>query len=404
MKAPIDHLWILAASLMLMILSTAEVLAQDARLVSAKRKGNCENPLWSRDGKGLAYERVFYEERKIEINLLRDALGAAKEERIKPILETREGASSLVSAFKGDKKEKVSPGDICREFAWGPKDSAATFVYSCNVEGSSFQLFMTEGEQLTRGQGAAGQGAMTQTGWSLAYVASNEGREGLFVIHDLLDEIRPVRLLPSGTRVDRMPTWSPDGKKLAFVGHDKESADIYVIENVRNPKESVIRLSKWQAEELNPSWSPDGTKIAFFSDRAVKKKKAHKRGTTGHGLYVVDLVKGGEPYLVVKDVVASEQHGPAWTPDSQWLVYAKDMQQGAVIDPLRAAKAEPKAKEVKLKTGTVSNRDPQVTERDGHWWVAFSALGTFKGGDKTWRKIYVIPADRLKASPEKSEE
>lgn len=380
--------------------STAE--AQDARQVSKTRKGNCENPQWSRDGKALAYERIFYEERKIEINIVRDAhAGQPREERIKPILESRAGAESLVSAFKGKKKEKVAPGDVCREFSWGPKDSASAFVYSCNVEGSSFQLFMTEGEQLTRGAGAAGQPSLTHSGWGLVYVASNEGREGLFVIHDLLDEIRPVRLLPPGTRVDRMPTWSPDGKKVAFVGHDRQSADIYVIEKVRDPKESLIRLTKWDAEEINPSWSPDGTKIAFYSDRAVKKRRRGKRGTAGQGLYVVDLVKGGEPFLVVRDVVASEQHGPAWTPDSKWLIYVKDLQKGKVIDPIRAAKAEKDAKEVKLKTGTVSNKDPQVAERNGKWWLAFSALGKFGRGEKTWRKIYTLPVDRLRAAEDK---
>lgn len=379
-------------------LAATPAAAQEARRVSEARKGNCENPRWSRDGKALAYERVFYEERKIELNLLRDAHSTpVKEERIRPILQSREGAASLVKAFKGGKTEKVAPGDVCRELAWGPTDAPTTFVYSCNGEGSSFQLFMTEGEQLTRGAGAAGQPNLTQGGWGLTFVTSNQGKEGLFVIHDLLDEISPVRLLPPGLRVDRMPSWSPDGKKIAFVGHDKRSADIYVIENVRDASESVVRLTKWRAEETNPSWSPDGTKIAFYSNHKLKRrKKAGRRGTAGYGLYVVDLVKGGAPYLVVKDVAASEYGGPAWTPDGKWLVYVKDYQRGAVIDPIRAAKPVKNAAEVKLKTGTVSNKDPQVTLRDGRWWMAFSALGTYKGTERSWRKIYTLPLDKLK--------
>ncbi len=397
MRAPIDPVWLFAASFAFVSLGSQQAQAEGAKAISKKRKGNCESPKWSRDGKSLAYERLFYEERKIEINVVRDVHGNGREERIKPALSGRAGGSSLVSAFKGKKKQKVSPGDICREFAWGPADSASTFVYSCNVAGSSFQLFMTEGEQLTRGRGAAGQPSLTQEGWSLTYIASNEGREGLFVVHDLLDEIRPVRLLPPGARVDRMPIWSPNGKKVAFVGHDRVSADIYVIEDVRNPKESMVRLTKWKAEETNPSWSPDGTKLAFFSDRAVKKKRRKKRrGTAGLGLYVVDVKNGGEPYLVVADVVPNEQSGPAWTPDSRSVVYVKDRQKGIVIDPIRAALAVPKAKEIKLKTGTVSNKDPQIVARNGRWWMAFSTLGKLKGRNKTWRKIYVMPVDRLK--------
>ncbi|MCA9552568.1 MAG: PD40 domain-containing protein [Myxococcales bacterium] len=382
-------------------------LAQDAVQISPSRRGNCENPLWSRDGKGLAWERVFYEERRIELNVVRDvSVTPVKEERIKPILESRDEAAATLEAFQAGAKKKVAPGEVCREFAWGPKDSPNTFTYSCNVETSSYQLFMTEGEQLTRGNGAAGQPNMTIEGWGLVYVSSNQEREGLFVIHDLIDEIRPVRLLPPGTRVDRMPVWAPNGKKIAFVGHDKDSADIYVIENVRNSEESMVRLTKWASEESNPSWSPDGTKLAFFSDHdgPKKKKKSKKRGTAGQSLYVVDLAKGGEPFLVARDVVPSEQHGPAWTPDSQWLIYAKDHQKGSVIDPIRAARAEPNAKEVMLKTGTVSNKDPQVAARDGRWWMAFSALGKYKGKERTWRKVYVMPIEKLLNTKDKPEE
>ena len=409
MTAPRDRRRrLLTATLLVGALCPVAAVAQEATQLSPSRKGNCENPLWSRDGKGLAYERVFYEERKIELNLIRDAQAKpVKEERVKPILESRDESAATLEAFQSGAKKKVAPGEVCREFAWGPKDSAGTFVYSCNVEGALYQLFMTEGEQLTRGGGAAGQPQMTQQGWGLVYVSSNQDKEGLFVIHDLIDEIRPVRLLPPGTRVDRMPVWAPSGKKLAFVGHDKDSADIYVIENVRNSEESVVRLTKWSSEESNPSWSPDGTKIAFFSDHdGPKKKKGKKkgRGTAGQALYVVDLAKGGEPFLVARDVVPSEQHGPAWTPDSQWLVYAKDHQKGVVIDPIRAARAVPDTKEVMLKTGTVSNKDPQIVERDGRWWMAFSALGRYKGKERTWRKIYVMPIEKLLPKDKPEEE
>jgi dipeptidyl aminopeptidase/acylaminoacyl peptidase len=400
---------LLAAALLTGALAPAAALAEEAVQISPSRKGNCENPLWSRDGKGLAYERVFYEERRIELNLVRDVHATkVKEERVKPVLESRDESAATLEAFQSGAKKKVAPGEVCREFAWGPKDSPNTFVYSCNVEGSSYQLFMTEGEQLTRGDGAAGQPNMTVDGWGLVYVSSNQEREGLFVIHDLIDEIRPLRLLPPGTRVDRMPVWSPSGKKIAFVGHDKDSADIYVIENVRNSEESMVRLTKWSSEESNPSWSPDGTKIAFFSDHDGPKKKAKPakkgRGSAGQALYVVDLAKGGEPFLVARDVVPSEQHGPAWTPDSQWLVYAKDYQKGQVIDPIRAVRAEPDAKEMMLKTGTVSNKDPQVVEREGRWWMAFSALGRYKGKERTWRKVYVMPIEKVLTNKEKPEE
>ncbi len=390
------------------VLVTATLVASSAfaepasgRQVSSNREGNCEAPIWSRDGRSLAWERIFYEDRKIELDVIRNAHDKKpKETQLKP--QNAKG-NELSAAFKDD--DSVKPGDVCRELAWGPVESPSAYVFSCNESRGGYQLFMTEGEQLTRGRHAAGQPALTQSSWRLAFVGAAKGREGLFVIHDLLEEIKPVRLLTPSDRVDRVPVWSPNGKTLAFVGHDRRSADIYMIENVRNPKQTMTRLTKWPSEELNPSFSPDGSKLAFFSDYASpkkgksKRKRIQRRG--GQSIYVVDLKNGGEPYLVVKNVVANERRGPAWTPDGKWLVYVKDYQKGVVVDPIRAAKPVPKATEVKLKTGTVSNKDPDIAAFEGRWYLTYSAIGRIKDGAKrTWRKIYVSSLDRLQKGSE----
>ncbi|MEL7371962.1 MAG: hypothetical protein AAFN74_23760, partial [Myxococcota bacterium] len=49
-----------------------------AEPVSAARKGHCENPQWSRDGRSLAYERVFLQDRKIELNVLNDVFASCR--------------------------------------------------------------------------------------------------------------------------------------------------------------------------------------------------------------------------------------------------------------------------------------------------------------------------------------
>lgn len=371
----------------------------EARQLSSPRAGNCEFPQWSRNGRSLAYERIFVEERRIELNLLRDAhQESPKEERIQPRLDDREGAATrVVSAFKR-KEGTVEPGQICRELVWGPREAPDTFIYSCNVSGAAYQLFMTEGDQITRGSGISGQADLTVSGWRLAYIRARDGAEGIFAIFNLLEQLQPVALLARGKRLDRMPTWSPDGRALAFVGHSRRGADLYVMKNVQSAqtaKKSLARLTKWKGDETNPSWSPDGRRLAFYSDRK-QGKKTRRDAPVRYGIYVLNVDKGGRPFLLASDVAASEHSGPAWTPDGRHIVFVKDVQRGALVDPIHIIAATPRAKERPINTQTVANRDPRITTYKGRWVLAFSALGPLYGGNRTWRKIYTMDVDFLR--------
>ena len=388
------------AGLCLGLLCSATAFATtppEARQLSASRAGNCEFPQWSRNGRSLAYERVFVEERRIELNVIRDAHAQPpQEERIKPTFGKEETAATrVISAFK--QKNGVEPGQVCRELVWGPVDSPDTFIYSCNVAGAAYHLFMAEGDQITRGRGVSGQADLTTNGWRLAYIRARDGAEGLFAIFNLLDQLRPVALLSGGKRINRMPTWSPNGRALAFVGHSRRGADLYVIKDVENAQKSLTRLTKWKGDETNPSWSPDGRRLAFYSDHH-QGKKTRRDGPVRYGIYVLDLDKGAKPFLVVDDVAASEHAGPAWTPDGHHIVFVKDVQRGALVDPIHIAPVTLRAKERPIHTQTVANRDPQIAQYGGRWVLAFSALGPLYGGNRTWRKIYTMDVDYLRAS------
>lgn len=377
--------------------ATASGATPLVRQVSATRAGNCEFPQWSRDGRSLAYERVFVEERRIELNLIRDAhQPAPKEERIKPTFGEGTSTRRVVSAFK--RERSVDPGQVCRELAWGPVDAPSTFIYSCNVSGATYQLFMTEGDQITHGSGISGQADLAPSGWRLAYIRARDGAEGIFAIFDLLERLQPVPVLSQGGRLDRMPTWSPDGRALAFVGHSQRGGDLFVIADVDKAPTSTRRLTKWKSDETNPSWSPDGRRIAFYSNRGQRKKR-RRNSHVRYGIFIAELNKKTEPFLLAKNVVASEHAGPAWTPDGRHIVFVKDVQQGSLVDPIRIVAAEPRARERRLDTRTVANRDPQITSYEGRWVLAFSALGHLKGGSRTWRKIYRMDVSHLQNDP-----
>ena len=64
-----------------------------------------------------------------------------------------------------------------------------------------------------------------------------------------------------GPEDDRMPVWSPDGRRLAFVRDD----DIWIVgADGSEPR----RLTADQAANFDPDWSPTGDRIAFSSQRS----------------------------------------------------------------------------------------------------------------------------------------
>jgi len=79
--------------------------------------------------------------------------------------------------------------------------------------------------------------------------------------------------LTSGDFDDRMPRWSPDGKKIAFVsareGKDPDrenNSDIYVIDATPGVTPAPVpqRLTSWHGDDSEPAWSPDGQSIAYL--------------------------------------------------------------------------------------------------------------------------------------------
>ena len=65
--------------------------------------------------------------------------------------------------------------------------------------------------------------------------------------------------------------------------------------------------------DTDPSWSPDGRTIAY----------THSTATIGIQPWLVDLESGEERPLV--DVPGS---GPDWSPDGEWLVFAREQREG----------------------------------------------------------------------------
>lgn len=112
---------------------------------------------------------------------------------------------------------------------------------------------------------------------------------------------------------ERDPAWSPDGKRIAYFSDESGEYELHVRDHSGGVVER-IRLGEKPAFYHNPVWSPDAKKLAYLDNHL--------------GLWYVDLA-AKRPVLVDRDHYQWETDpAPAWSPDSEWLAYRKQLPSG----------------------------------------------------------------------------
>ena len=132
----------------------------------------------------------------------------------------------------------------------------------------------------------------------IAFTSTHGGDLEIYVMDGDGSNQRRVTTHPAR---DRLPTWSPDGKKIAFVSNrnnaNKDHQQIWVIDaDGKNP----IRLTDGLGDTY-PDWSPDGTKIVYDAFPA--------------GITVMDA--DGKDKRLLTRVGAH----PSWSPDGKRIAF-----------------------------------------------------------------------------------
>jgi tricorn protease len=111
-------------------------------------------------------------------------------------------------------------------------------------------------------------------------------------------------------------TWSPDGKWIAYISDRTGEDEVYLkAQDGAGPEVRVT--SDGTMFRFNPMWSPDSKKL-MFADKAVR-------------LFYVDINEK-KPVLIDQGKV-QDITDYSWSPDSQWIAYAKGVDNGnSVID------------------------------------------------------------------------
>lgn len=102
---------------------------------------------------------------------------------------------------------------------------------------------------------------------------ANAYRRAIFVAHA---DGSPPRRFTQGTRQDRQPRWSPDGRALAFVStRDDERGQIYLIARDGGEARQLTALPNGASD---PAWSPDGRTLAFLAPVGEEERRQEDAG------------------------------------------------------------------------------------------------------------------------------
>jgi Tol biopolymer transport system component len=144
---------------------------------------------------------------------------------------------------------------------------------------------------------------------------TDDGREAIVWVYDL-DRATPARRLTFGGNA-RFPTWSRDGKQVAFQFDRDGDAAIFWQAIDGRPAERLTRPAEGEAHEPE-AWAPSWDDLVFSSTKANEvtlRVLSLKTRTTSR----------------FSDVRSSTRTGAVFSPDGQWLAYARSDSSGKTI-------------------------------------------------------------------------
>ena len=244
-------------------------------------------PVWSNDGKWLAYH------------------GAVGDQRGLVIAHPDGSGATFLASLSGTNSPLPGTG---KEAAWSPDGHEIAFVSATPgdvaAEASGDPMVITR--YLYKPDASEG---MTRF--------NDNQRLHIFVV-DVAS--KQIRQLTRGNFDEHSIDWSPDGKLLLFASNREPNQDEffnYDLFTLELSDNSIHRLTATESNEYDPLWSPDGKYIAFRGTR----RGLTDRETTMEDTHVWVMNADGSNRREIGAVIDNRQGTPGWAPDGSAVYF-----------------------------------------------------------------------------------
>jgi Tol biopolymer transport system component len=205
---------------------------------SAYLSGYSSYPVWSPDGKKIAYVDLSSSS---NTNIYVMDLDGSNKIKISDVaLNSRPswapdsdqiaylGRNSLIVKTYPSRSDvtNIVLGRYVSDVTWSP--DGEHFLYSKTLENSDFtpngnpDIYMMDADMdgsnkidITNDPGTDSSPAWSPDGSKIAFMSDREGKRAIYVMNYPLDSVSPTRLT-DGTAEDDDPAWSPDGEKIIY--------------------------------------------------------------------------------------------------------------------------------------------------------------------------------------------
>ncbi len=250
-------------------------------------KDRSSNPVWSPDGKWLAYEGM---------------LGGKKG----LIVAGADGRNpKFIAALEGTNHPLTETG---AKVSWAPDSKRLAFVTSEagpeTADASGDPVVITR--YIYKPDFAEGNTHFNDNKRLHIFVANRESGA--------------VKQLTSGNFHEHSIDWSPVSDEILFVSHREPVEDAYFnndLFTVNAATGAIKRLTATETAEYLPKWSPDGKSIAFLGTR----RGITDLETTMEDTHVWRMDSNGANRKEIGKVVDNRQGPPQWSHDGAWVYF-----------------------------------------------------------------------------------
>jgi len=317
--------------------------------------GHAQNPVWSKDGKWLAFEVNRYGENTTDL-FYSQVQGEIAKDGVKVNLP---GGSSKFGA----------QGSVVENPVWHPQ---AIMIFEGSNQGGQYRVYIasptggaaSEMLSTTQAPGNLTLPSIAPNGNDLAYVSSSTGNGDVYTWNRSSNKIAQV------TRDDgseMFPQYSSDGAKLLFTRKANNTEDVFVMD--AGQEKPVVGGG---GDQTRPVYAANGVVVYYTNER----------GQDTWDIAMVDA--SGAKKTLATDVSLSVHSRPAVSSDGQWVAYtyAKPPKDNVVVLTRLDG-----SKTVTIPTSFNAVREPALGLQNGRMLLAYTYL---PDSSASWRKLFVV--------------